>query len=77
MRLGSGAFDGQYDSRSRMGDGKRTNPEELLGAAHAGCFSMALTLQLASPSNESIQQRKSISKSATADGPFTGSISTR
>jgi osmotically inducible protein OsmC len=46
MRLGSGAFDGAYDFRSRMGDGKGTNPEELLGAAHAGCFSMALALQL-------------------------------
>ena len=47
MRLGSGAFDGPYDFRSRMGDGKGTNPEELLGAAHAGCYSMALALQLA------------------------------
>ena len=46
MRFGSGAFDGPYDFRSRMSDGKGTNPEELLGAAHAGCFSMALALQL-------------------------------
>jgi osmotically inducible protein OsmC len=46
MRFGSGAFDGPYDFRSRMGEGKGTNPEELLGAAHAGCFSMALALQL-------------------------------
>ena len=46
MRLGSGAFEGSYDYRSRMGEGKGTNPEELLGAAHAGCFSMALALQL-------------------------------
>ena len=46
MRLGSGAFEGAYNFRSRMGDGKGTNPEELLGAAHAGCFSMALALQL-------------------------------
>ena len=46
MRLGSGAFDGPYDFRSRMGDGKGTNPEELIGAAHAGCFSMALAAQL-------------------------------
>jgi lipoyl-dependent peroxiredoxin len=35
-----------YDFRSRMADGKGTNPEDLLGAAHAGCFSMALALQL-------------------------------
>jgi lipoyl-dependent peroxiredoxin len=46
MRFGSGAFDGPYDFRSRMGEGKGTNPEELLGAAHAGCFSMALALEL-------------------------------
>ncbi len=46
MRLGAGAYDGPYDFRSRMGDGAGTNPEELLGAAHAGCFSMALALEL-------------------------------
>jgi len=46
MRLGSGAYEGPYDFRSRMGDGKGTNPEELLGAAHAGCFSIALVLEL-------------------------------
>jgi lipoyl-dependent peroxiredoxin len=46
MRLGSGAFEGPNDFRSRMGEGKGTNPEELLGAAHAGCFSMALALEL-------------------------------
>jgi lipoyl-dependent peroxiredoxin len=46
MRFGSGAFDGPYDFHSRMADGTGTNPEELLGAAHAGCFSMALALQL-------------------------------
>jgi osmotically inducible protein OsmC len=47
MRLGGGAFDGAYDFRSRMGNGKGTNPEELLGAAHAGCYSMALAHELA------------------------------
>jgi lipoyl-dependent peroxiredoxin len=41
MRLGSGAFEGNYSFNSRMGDGPGTNPEELIGAAHAGCFSMA------------------------------------
>ena len=46
MRLGSGAFDGPYDFRSRMQDGGGTNPEELIGAAHAGCFSMAFAAQL-------------------------------
>ena len=46
MRLGSGAFEGTYDFRSRMGDAAGTNPEELVGAALAGCFSMALAHQL-------------------------------
>ena len=41
MRFGSGAFDGQYSFSSRFEDGKGTNPEELIAAAHAGCFSMA------------------------------------
>jgi lipoyl-dependent peroxiredoxin len=47
MNVGSGAFDGPYTFASRFEGGKLTNPEELLGAAHAGCFSMALSLGLA------------------------------
>lgn len=46
MRFGSGAFDGAYDFRSRFGEGAGTNPEELIGAAHAGCFSMAFSGEL-------------------------------
>jgi osmotically inducible protein OsmC len=46
VALGSGAFEGQYGYRSRFEDGPGTNPEELIGAAHAGCFSMALSLAL-------------------------------
>ena len=46
MKLGSGAFDGPYSFQSRFADGSGTNPEELIGAAHAGCFSMALSAQL-------------------------------
>jgi osmotically inducible protein OsmC len=46
IKLGSGAFEGSYDWRSRSADGAGTNPEELIGAAHAGCFSMALAAQL-------------------------------
>ena len=41
MRLGSGAFEGRYSFSSRFEEGTGTNPEELIGAAHAGCFSMA------------------------------------
>ncbi len=43
MALGSGAFEGQYSFGSRFEEGVGTNPEELIGAAHAGCFSMALS----------------------------------
>lgn len=46
MRLGSGAFEGSYSFPSRFQEGQGTNPEELIGAAHAGCFSMALAAGL-------------------------------
>ncbi len=46
MRLGSGAFEGSYTYQSRFEDGPGTNPEELIAAAHAGCFSMALSSDL-------------------------------
>ncbi len=47
MRLGSGAFEGQYSFPSRFEQGQGTNPEELIAAAHAGCFSMAFSHGLA------------------------------
>jgi lipoyl-dependent peroxiredoxin len=43
VALGSGAFEGAYSFSSRFEEGVGTNPEELIGAAHAGCFSMALS----------------------------------
>jgi len=46
VKLGSGAFEGAYSFTSRFEDGAGTNPEELIGAAHAGCFSMALSAGL-------------------------------
>jgi osmotically inducible protein OsmC len=42
VKLGSGSFEGSYSFLSRFEEGQGTNPEELIGAAHAGCFSMAL-----------------------------------
>lgn len=47
MRFGGGAFEGQYSFSSRFEDGAGTNPEELIAAAHASCFSMALSNMLA------------------------------
>lgn len=46
MKLGSGAFEGAFSFSSRFEEGTGTNPEELIGAAHAGCFSMALSAGL-------------------------------
>ena len=46
MKLGSGAYEGAYSFSSRFEEGKGTNPEELIGAAEAGCFSMALSANL-------------------------------
>lgn len=46
VKLGSGAFEGAYSFASRFEEGTGTNPEELVGAAHAGCFSMALSAGL-------------------------------
>jgi len=46
MKVGRGAFEGSYTWSSRFEDGQGTNPEELLGAAHAGCYSMALSSNL-------------------------------
>jgi osmotically inducible protein OsmC len=46
VKLGSGAFEGPYSFSSRFEEGSGTNPEELIGAAEAGCFSMALAANL-------------------------------
>ncbi len=46
MKLGSGYFEGPFTFASRFEEGKGTNPEELIGAAQAGCFSMFLSAQL-------------------------------
>ena len=43
VKLGSGAFDGSYTFGTRFENASGTNPEELIGAAHASCFSMALS----------------------------------
>lgn len=48
IKLESGAFQGDYSFATRFEDGNGTNPEELIGAAHASCFSMALSADLAS-----------------------------
>jgi lipoyl-dependent peroxiredoxin len=47
MKFGGGAWEGQYSFSSRFEEGPGTNPEELIAAAHAGCFSMAFSNGLA------------------------------
>lgn len=44
VKVGDGVFEGPYSFSSRFEEGEGTNPEELLAAAHAGCFAMALSL---------------------------------
>lgn len=46
MKFGSGAYEGGYSYLSRFEEEPGTNPEELLGAAHAGCYSMSLSARL-------------------------------
>ena len=71
MRLGGGAFEGQYSFSSRFEEGTGTNPEELIAAAHAGCFSMALSagLERAGYSPNSVETGATVHLSP-ADGGF-------
>jgi osmotically inducible protein OsmC len=46
MKVGNGAYEGPYTYASRFETGNGTNPEELIGAAHAGCYSMFLSALL-------------------------------
>jgi osmotically inducible protein OsmC len=46
MQFGSGTYEGSYSAGSRFDDDSGSNPEELIGAAHAACFSMALAMHL-------------------------------
>jgi osmotically inducible protein OsmC len=66
VALGNGAFKGEYSFKSRFEDGKGTNPEELIAAAHAACFSMAFSHQLAQagfpPASISTEAKVSLEK---------------
>ena len=71
MRLGGGAFEGQYSFSSRFEEGAGTNPEELIAAAHAGCYSMALSagLEKAGYSPNSVETEAKVHLSP-GDGGF-------
>ncbi|WP_347348256.1 OsmC family protein [Nigerium sp.] len=47
VTVGNGVYQGNYSFKSRFEDGDGTNPEELIAAAHAGCYSMQLSAMLA------------------------------
>ena len=70
LTVGSGAFEGSYSFASRFEDGPGTNPDELIGAAHAGCFSMALANMLAQAGHtpESIRTEAKVQLAKVGDG---------
>lgn len=57
LKTATGAIDADYNWKSRAESGSATNPEELIAAAHAGCFNMALAHALASAGNPAKQLR--------------------
>jgi lipoyl-dependent peroxiredoxin len=62
MRMASGSYEGPYSFQSRFQEGDGTNPEELIAAAHAGCFSMALSAELgrAGHAAESVETKATV-----------------
>ena len=70
MRMASGAYEGPYSFQSRFEEGEGTNPEELIAAAHAGCFSMALAAELgkAGHTPESVETEATVHLDEVDDG---------
>jgi lipoyl-dependent peroxiredoxin len=71
VALGSGAWEGEYSFKTRFEDAPGTNPEELIAAAHAGCFSMALANMLAQAGHpaESVRTQARVHLEMGKDGP--------
>lgn len=71
MAFGSGAWEGQYSFSSRFEEGTGSNPEELIAAAHAGCFSMALSNILAEAGHtpDSVETEAHVHLEVGDDGP--------
>jgi osmotically inducible protein OsmC len=70
MRMASGAYEGPYTFQSRFEEGEGTNPEELIAAAHAGCFSMQLSGNLsgAGHSVDSVETEATVHIDKADDG---------
>lgn len=71
MRMESGSYEGAYSYLSRFEEGEGTNPEELIAAAHAGCFSMAISNVLAEEGYdpESVDTTAEVTLQILEDGP--------
>lgn len=71
MKVGSGAFDVPFSFKTRFEDAQGTNPEELIGAAHAGCFSMAFSNELAQAGHtpNKVQTTAKVHFGMTDNGP--------
>ncbi|HSL16720.1 MAG TPA: OsmC family protein [Methylomirabilota bacterium] len=70
VRTASGAVDADLSFGSRFEEAAGTNPEELIGAAHAACFSMALAMMLAEADHppDTIHTRAKVTLDKTGDG---------
>ncbi|MGD8749298.1 MAG: OsmC family protein [Balneolaceae bacterium] len=71
LSFDSGSYKGKYTFASRFKNGEGTNPEELIGAAHAGCYAMALSNELAKAGHDphSVGTRAEVRFGVTDDGP--------
>ena len=79
LRTESGAVDTKYTFAARFEEGAETNPEELIGAAHAGCFSMALSNILAEAGHtpRSVRTTATVKLEMLDDGPTITGIELR
>jgi len=71
LQVGDGVFSGSYSAQSRFEEGEGTNPEELIAAAHAACYSMALSdmLDESGHPGESVTTTASVHLRMGDDGP--------
>jgi len=71
LTVGDGVFSGNYSFKSRFEEGEGTNPEELIAAAHAACFAMALSNGMAQEGHtpESVDVEAAVHLRPQADGP--------
>jgi osmotically inducible protein OsmC len=71
LEVGDGVFEGPYSAKSRFEEGDGTNPEELIAAAHAACFSMALSNMLSTDGHvpDSVRTRAELELRSPDSGP--------